>query len=78
MQPMDVNPHLRFQDGDIAFFAEQSLAAWEIELEFLARKLVLEAADREDVVIQDPGELAHAASKVYSTLYQRTRKSWGE
>lgn len=72
----DVNPHLRFKDGDISYWAEQNLAAWELELEFLARRLVLEVADRDEAVVPTQGDLSHWATKLYVTLYKKASENW--
>ena len=72
----DVNPHLRYKDGDIAYWSEQDLQAWEIRLEFLARRWVLLAADDAKAYIPQQGDLSHWASSVYGAMYQEMRPTW--
>lgn len=71
-----VNPHLRFRDGDISFFYEQDLTAWEVTLEFIARSAVLHAAESKQAKIASPGDLSHWATKVYGGLVKKTREKW--
>lgn len=71
-----VNPQLRFKDGDIAFFAEQNLSTWEIELEFMARRLILDQADEKNVTILDQGALSASAQSVIPVLYNKARERW--
>ena len=68
----EFNPHLRFKDGDISYWRDQNIAAWELELEFLARWLMLEVADREEVTIPTQGDLSHWATKLMGALYRAT------
>jgi len=71
-----VNPQLRYNKGDIAFWAETESAAWELELQFAARRLVLLAADDADAVIPLQGDLSHWAASVYAALYKQMRPKW--
>ena len=68
-----MNPGLRFQEGDISYWYEQGLSRTEYELEFLARKIVLEAAAENEVNIGDSGELSAAAQDIMFYLVQEKR-----
>jgi hypothetical protein len=72
--PWPMNSHLQFTEGDIAWWNEQSYLGWEIELEFLSRKCVLAAADRQQVSIKDQGKLSFWSEKVKRTLSHRWDK----
>ena len=62
------NPHLSFLGGDIAFWHEQELSEDRLKLEFAARKIVLEAADKQGVVIDDQGKLSWAAQRIMADM----------
>lgn len=70
------NPNLRFKTGDLAYWAEQGLQLWELQLEFYARKLVLDAADKYGAEIPTQGDLSHFAQRIYSKLYRTARIQW--
>nr|VFK79509.1 MAG: hypothetical protein BECKSD772D_GA0070982_105220 [Candidatus Kentron sp. SD] len=72
------NPHLRFKTGDLSYWAEQGLQLWELQLEFYARKLVLDAADKHGAEIPTQGDLSHFAQRIYSKLYRTARIQWGK
>jgi|WetSurMetagenome_2_1015567.scaffolds.fasta_scaffold261128_1 hypothetical protein len=72
----DINPVLRFQDGDISAFSKEDLPAWNIELQFLARRIVIEAAEREKAKIPSQGDLSALSNPVFSWLYDLARKKW--
>lgn len=76
LERAETNPHLRFKDGDISYWAEQDVAAWEMNIEFLARQLLLEVADRDEATIPAQGDLSHWAGKLYSSLYKKAREKW--
>ncbi len=67
-----VNPHLRFDDGDIAFWYEQckkyKLDEQDLRREFAARRMVLEAADAAGVMIDLKGDLSHAAGQIMADM----------
>ncbi len=67
-----VNPHLIFDDGVINWWVMQKRPAWELELELLGRRLLLEAADRKGVYIPDPGYLGKWSERIYPYLKKRT------
>src|SRR6185437_15176517 len=50
-QSWQVNPHLTFDRGVIAYWSQQGRTAWELELQFLSRRLLLEAAERDHAYI---------------------------
>jgi hypothetical protein len=58
----EANPHLTFDDGDIRYWSEQKRPAWELEMEFFSRRLVLDAAEGAGARIPSPGDLTKAAS----------------
>lgn len=67
------NPHLSFLDGDIAYWYEQGLSLDHLTLQFVARKTVLDAADRDQVIIDDQGKLSWASQQIMAAiLSQRT------
>jgi hypothetical protein len=74
----EVNPVLQFQDGDISYWYEQSLPAWKLQLQFLARRAVLEVAEKEEATIPSQGDLSALSNPVFSWLYQVTSKKWNE
>lgn len=63
-----VNQHLRYYDGDISYWYEQGLSLSELILQFWARKVVLDAADRDGTKISDQGTLSWAATRVIPLL----------
>src|SRR5205085_10116062 len=58
------NEHLRFTDGDISYFAAQEMSQYELELEFLARRLVRAAAERSQLTIKDAGDWSFFAQSL--------------
>lgn len=68
-----INPHLRFLDGDISYWYEQELRLDELRMHFAARKAVLDAADRDGVVIADQGVLSWAAGPVMANEQFRAK-----
>nr|VFJ91537.1 MAG: hypothetical protein BECKH772B_GA0070898_1001832 [Candidatus Kentron sp. H]VFK03611.1 MAG: hypothetical protein BECKH772A_GA0070896_103393 [Candidatus Kentron sp. H]VFK06214.1 MAG: hypothetical protein BECKH772C_GA0070978_103343 [Candidatus Kentron sp. H] len=77
MRPRIENPGLRFKTGDLAYWTEQGLQLWELQLEFYARKLVLDAADKHGAEIPTQGDLSHFAQRIYGKLYRTARIRWG-
>jgi len=69
-----VNPHLAFQPGDISYFAEMGLSIIDLEVEFRARKLLLERADAVNIKILQPGDLSEKAKPTIDNL----RRAWEE
>lgn len=70
---MQLNNHLRFQDGDISFWHEQqhnksNLRSEDLHFEFVSRRVVLLAAENEEIFIETPGDLSHAAKKIQSKM----------
>jgi DNA-binding XRE family transcriptional regulator len=65
-----INGHLRYNDGDISFWYEQDLSLDELIFQFAARKVVLDAADRSGVNIDDQGTLSLVATRVISLLHR--------
>jgi hypothetical protein len=73
-QSWETNSHLCFDDSVIDFWSKQSRTAWELELQFLSRRLVLEAADRAHVRIPYPGDLSKWAERVYPILLKKVQE----
>ena len=66
--PWRTNGHLCFNDGDIRWWSEQARDGWEIELEFLARKVLLQAAERDLLIIKDQGTLSYWSDRIERLL----------
>ena len=76
MKEWEVNPVLKFKGGDIAFFYEENLSAWDVELQFISRRIVLERAEEEEATISSQGDLSALSNPVYSWLHKAARKKW--
>lgn len=76
MEEWEVNPVLKFKAGDISFFYEEHLSAWDVELQFLARRIVLESAEEEEATIPSQGDLSALSNPVYSWLHKAARDKW--
>jgi tetratricopeptide (TPR) repeat protein len=63
-----INPDLVFTNNDISYWSGQPLDAPELELQFAARRLVLDAADKQQRTIADKKILAEAAQKLIPFL----------
>lgn len=63
-----INNDLRFTDFNVAHWSKQDRPSWEMEVQFLARQLLLEEADRAKVIIETPGKLSYWANKIYQVL----------
>jgi len=74
----NVNPGLCYQGGDISYWFEHDLVAWKLELEFLARRIVLEQAELTKGTIPTQGDLSAYSRTVYSWLYKATAKKWAD
>jgi hypothetical protein len=68
-----VNPQLCFIEGDVTFWQKQRRAGWELELEFLARRLLLETADRAHIKIATQGILSYYSRQLYNKLAELRR-----
>jgi tetratricopeptide (TPR) repeat protein len=62
------NSHLAFNKDDIAYWSRQKLDEEVLELEFAGRKLVLEAANKQQVVIRNKEMLSEAVRQVIPIL----------
>jgi hypothetical protein len=67
----ETNPHLCFVEGDIVWWSEQKRPVCEVEMEFLARKLLLEAADKGKVKIKDHGTLSFWCERISRFLSRK-------
>jgi hypothetical protein len=74
----DTNGHLRFFDGDIAYWYEQKLPAWELELRFLAMRIVLDAAARDKRRVATQGDLSTLATEIIPDLERVAVAKWGK
>lgn len=68
-----VNPQLKFMDGDISLFYNESLSARNVELQFMARRIVLEKAEEEGTTIPSQGDLSALSQPVFSWLHSAAR-----
>jgi len=68
LESKKVNQHLRYYDGDISYWYEQGLSLSELILQFGARKVVLDSADRDGIKISHQGTLSWAATRVIPLL----------
>ncbi len=73
-QAWQSNPHLRFDEGVINYWSKQARSAWELEMQFLSRQLVLEAAERAQARIPSPGDLSQWAERVYPILFKNVQQ----
>lgn len=73
-QSWEANPHLCFDAGDIAYWSKQGRPAWEFEIQFLSRRLVLEAAKRAQTHIPSPGDLSQWAERVNPILLKKAQE----
>lgn len=73
-QSWESNPTLCFDDGVIAYWSKQGRPAWELELRFLSRRLVLESAERAQARIPSPGDLSYWAERVYPVLFKKAQE----
>ncbi len=55
------NPQLAFGGAELSYWQRQNLSEPELELQFEARRIILDAADRQNVRIQDQETLSRAA-----------------
>jgi len=75
MDETKTNPHLSFLDGDIAYWYEQGLSLERLRIEFGARKIVLDAAEKNNVIIGDQGKLSWAAQQIMANLLKERQKA---
>ena len=71
MSEIKINPHLRFIGGDISYWYEQNLGFNELALQFIARKVILDAADAQKIVIKDQGELSWLAQQIMGNILEK-------
>lgn len=74
LEATKTNPHLRFLEGDMSYWYEQELTLDELRLQFISRRMVLEAAEREHLVIDDQGKLSWAAQRVMADILRTQRR----
>lgn len=74
LEETEINPHLSFLAGDIAYWYEQELSEARLRLEFAARKAVLEAADRQRIVIGDQGKLSWSSQQIMADLIKERNR----
>jgi hypothetical protein len=72
------NPHLKFKGGDLSWWTEQKLPSWELQIEFLARKMILDEAEHQHIGLDgyDQGALSALATMVYPVLWKKAQKLW--
>lgn len=66
------NPHLVFGDKEIEYWSGTNLDKQTLQLEFAARRIVLDAADKQNVAIRDQDMLSVAARQVIPDLQGAT------
>lgn len=71
LQEWPMNPHLRFLDGDISYWAEQNLSEERLKAEFEARRQVLERAEANRQRIPTQGDLSARATQIVPLLLQK-------
>ncbi|KMY68395.1 hypothetical protein AAU61_01520 [Desulfocarbo indianensis] len=68
------NQHLGFMEGDISFFHEQHAKGYvgvkRLIAELAARRLALQAADREELLIASQGDLSAGAQRLVPHMMQ--------
>jgi hypothetical protein len=73
-QTRHTNSHICFDDGTIDYWSKQRRPAWELELQLLSRRLVLEVAERAQARIPYPGDLSKWAERVYPILLKKAQE----
>ena len=68
-----VNTHLKFQDGDISYFTGK-FNAFELEIQFRARRLILDKADKINFRIDEPGDLSQKSKCIEALLFDMINK----
>lgn len=63
----NVNAHLKFQVGDVSYFTGK-FNAFELEIQFRARKLILEKADENNIRLDEPGDLSQKSKSIEAQL----------
>ncbi len=71
-QRSKTNPHLVFGDHEIKYWSRASMDKQTLQLEFAARRIVLDAADKQNVKIRDQDMLSAAARQVIPDLQGAT------
>lgn len=66
--PEQFNFRLAMNQGDFSFYAGQNWPAWRIIVELAAKRLVLEAANRDRVTIPSKGDWSAYAEQVMDLL----------
>ncbi|MEW6585907.1 MAG: hypothetical protein AB1442_09900 [Nitrospirota bacterium] len=64
-----VNPHLRFEEGDVMYFWERKYTRAKLEAQFRARRLVLEIADKNRFFIPEPGDLSEKSKPIEGRIF---------
>lgn len=67
-KPTAQNPKLAFSDDQIVQWYEKRLNETALRYEFVARRIILEAADKQKVPIRDQDMLSHAAQDVIARM----------
>ena len=62
------NPHLTYEDGDIAWYYEQEFPAYKVEAHFRSKVWVLEKADELKERIKDQGLLSHISRNIIGEI----------
>lgn len=65
-----VNPHLRFQEGDISYWYEKGLSEKALNIEFDSMRIILERAEASGEIIDSQGDLSYKAQKIKARLLE--------
>ena len=69
-----LNFGLKMQDGTVGYWHDQKLSKTECQIQLLARKIVLDAANNQKVVIGDQGKLSFVAERLINEIVERMAK----
>ncbi len=73
-EALAVNPQLQFNQQDALYWSKLALPHWRLELAFLSRRLLLEAAERTQTTIATQGDLSYYAEKLEQVLARVIRQ----
>ena len=65
----DVNPQLKFRPIDITSWADRALYHYELVMELVARKILLDNADEERIAIPTQDDLTLLSMEIYDRLF---------
>lgn len=65
----EVNPYLRFKEGDISYWSDQGLTEEELKTEFESRQTVLLRAEKSGEKIPTQGDLSYQAEQLQAIMH---------